>query len=760
MCIVQILDDFCSFIDHIEKDAKINDFNPVRFINVDTMSTWVKAKTFLGNKAIDILKLSDFCTTDDIAPNLNQFKKALRHKSVSTLVLPLSEYLRINNPIAKKVLNDILHAKFEFFNVGKNRIYILLYRMKDLLMDLDLTPKESKTVLAIRETVESDYALTIMQNDLEFYKCGNDIDGFKKYFVYWEQNPDKPIVLHTKNAITYSDIIFSDNVEVIVSAFGLLRSYGLSQLLTEDMGNTAQWAMLHDASAGLRNVELSLSQHFGSLKYSDDLFRNWAKFTEDDQWLLWVWAHLCTKNIYLQKIFNEKGQFHDFISDIKRKIVDFISDSKFTHIYEDRKKLIASIGINITEEDIDKLFGSIVPNEILRLLTNCSKDERVAILRCISEINKSEIYMPIIKEIYPILYQYLQPIVFDNDVFSEYFRLYRFSKVQDQADEKLLMMVKENARSKCSYIYELPSRNIVVNNEYTDGSVVYFVDALGAEYVCALVSCLDSLKYNISIQFTHCNLPSITELNNDFYKDKNYIEPYYDLDTWKHSHCTYPYSIEHELVLIQKIALNVMEKLQDNKIKKIIIASDHGSSRFAVKNRGRSYGLSKTAIPYKFGRYCQDAVTSYSEIDGCIPQDDFWVFANYDRFVQKGAPVNEIHGGASIEEMVVPVITITPHSGHHKVGFDIQLVTDIFKLSTNRTISVQFMLNPVVRNVEVSVDGKKYSCIYQGEFFIYEQKITDRREKYVAKIINNGKIIGEISYEVEWPVKKNDRFDI
>jgi len=754
------LDDFQSFVDYIEKDAKTNDFNPIRFINVDTMPMWVKVKTFLGNKVADTLKLSDFCATDDIAPNLNRFKKALRYKTVSTLVLPLSEYLRINYPIAKKTLNDILHAKFKFFDVGKNRIYVLLYRMKDLLMDMDLTPKEAKTVLVIQETAESDYALTIVQNSLHFYNCGNDIHGFRKYFIYWEQNPDKPIVLHTQNAITYSDIVFSDNVEVIVSAFGLLRHYGLPQSITQDMGTVAQWTVLQDVFAESKDVELSLSQHFGNLKYSDDLFKNWGKYTEDDQWLLWIWAHLHTKNVYLQKIFNTKRQFFDFTNDIKGKIVDFISDPALPYIYEDRKKLMTSIGININKEDIDKLFGSIPAIEKLKLLTNCSKDERIEIFNCISEIKKNEIYMPIIKETYPILYQYLQPIIFNNDTFTEYFRLYRFSKVQDQIDDKLLEMVKQNAESKCSCIYELPARNRIVDNEYTADSIVYFVDALGAEYVSALVSCFDPSKYDVSIQFTHCNLPSITEINNDFYEDKNHMEPYYDLDTWKHSHCTYPFSIEHELTLIQEIASNVLEKLQDKKIEKIIIAGDHGSSRFAVKNRGKSYKLAETAVPYKFGRYCQDAVSNYNKIVSCIRQDDFWIFADYERFVQNGAPTNEIHGGASIEEMVVPVITIAPHCDQQKVKFVIQLITDTFKLPTDRIINVQFRLSPNAKNVDVSVDGKKYLCTCQGNVFTFEQKIIDKREKYVAKVIVNGKIIDEITYKVERPVKKNDRFDI
>ena len=34
------------------------------------------------------------------------------------------------------------------------------------------------------------------------------------------------------------------------------------------------------------------------------------------------------------------------------------------------------------------------------------------------------------------------------------------------------------------------------------------------------------------------------------------------------------------------------------------------------------------------------------------------IFADYSRFLQTGAPGNEIHGGASLEEWLVPIITI------------------------------------------------------------------------------------------------------
>ena len=92
---------------------------------------------------------------------------------------------------------------------------------------------------------ESDYKLTIVQKNLDVKLDGNEIDGFQRYLEYWEANPDKPLILHTKNAIHFEKNHFFDDVRVIVSSYDLIKyQFNLPSGLSEDLGTDSDWTSL------------------------------------------------------------------------------------------------------------------------------------------------------------------------------------------------------------------------------------------------------------------------------------------------------------------------------------------------------------------------------------------------------------------------------------------------------------------------------------------------------------------------------------
>ena len=94
---------------------------------------------------------------------------------------------------------------------------------------------------------------------------------------------------------------------------------------------------------------------------------------------------------------------------------------------------------------------------------------------------------------------------------------------------------------------------------------------------------------------------------------------------------------------------------------RVIIAADHGTSRLAVKIRSteldNTYPKPDATTVYKHGRFCGSNVDE-AMYPTAINTGDNLVFADYSRFIQMGAPIDEIHGGASLEEWLVPVIVI------------------------------------------------------------------------------------------------------
>ncbi len=750
-------DDYASFIQHIESDMKIADFNPVRFVNVETMETWVKVKSYFTNRTKGTIKLSDFCETDDIAPNLNRLKVRLRQITDTTLLIPISEYLRINRPLAHKTLTDILHLSYPNNSNGKLRLYVLLYRMKDIMATVQIGPREINTVTVIQESLESDYSLAVVQRSLDFTTKGNEIDGFKKYLIYWEQNPDKPIVLRTKNAVHYQDIVFSDNVEVIVTAFELLRYLGLSRFVKE-YGTEEQWGYLVAEYCKSKNIDIAIGSVLQTMKYDDALFGNWISYDPNKRWLLLLWSTLHTENEYLKLVFSDSS-IHDFENRVYSSIVPLLSNEKFWQLYAERKRILTYMGLPVSEATLAYCKEENGVNK-LKCLTDCSPKEREMIISTTFEMGAWNDTLSVIENVYPLLATYVMPLETGDLSIDSYFDKYRKCKLANAASDDFLADVDKFAEEQGKSIWQLRSRNAIVEQTYSPGDAVLFVDALGAEYAPALKSCFDENSYDVDISYGYCNMPSTTSYNNDFYKGKARLEPIFDLDDWKHSKCDFPQSIEKELTLLAKIKKSVDGGLTT--YKRIIIAADHGTSRLAVIAKGNSHDASENAEKYKYGRYCIDDSRQY-DLFGCISHDSYWIFANYDRFSQKGFPICEIHGGASLEEMIVPVITVSRKSSKTEAvsgKISVTLLTPTIKLPIDRNVKVMFRLEGSGQSVQVSVDNQYISCECQEGVYFFVQNIGGNKSLYTARVLVDGRIAGDIQYRIIRPMEEKRGFDI
>ena len=90
--------------------------------------------------------------------------------------------------------------------------------------------------------------------------------------------------------------------------------------------------------------------------------------------------------------------------------------------------------------------------------------------------------------------------------------------------------------------------------------------------------------------------------------------------------------------------------------KKFVIASDHGASRLAVIHRQEEKYETDTKGEHS-GRCCKK-FDDY-DLPYAIPEGDYLVLADYGRFKGSRAANVEVHGGASLEEVVIPIISLT-----------------------------------------------------------------------------------------------------
>lgn len=736
--------------EYLEKDAKKASINPVRFINVETIDMWVKVKSLLGKLATNHIKVSSFCEDDDTTPNLFILKSKIKKVTDTTLLTPISEYLRINNTIAKKIFEDFLHIEYENSN-GKLRLYIPVYRMKEVLATLTLSPRTADCLIFLDTKRENDYSLTIVQSEIQVDIDGNRINGFRNYFRYWEENPDKPIILYTQNAIHYQDVVFSDDVRVVISSYDLLNChYNLPSVLKENYGTEAQWNKLAIDYRKTKEINSTLATILDVSKFSIELFSKWKTGKEDTKWLIWLWAKYQIKEGYLFEVLNKTDRYTDFIDAVYTTIINFIGSNNFNSYYEERNNLIDILDYVPTSKFWEQ-FYRLGNKDRLKVLTNKTKKEKEEIILAIKNDGNNQDVNEL-RGKYDLLVNYLEPMNVD-DLIDDYFNQYRWLKVQDRITPEFLELVNTYAAEKGMRIFHFDSRNSIVNKLYDEKSIILFVDAMGLEYL-PLLRTFFPCEYKVG----YCNMPSTTSHNNDFFKNKN-NKTIYTLDEQKHSNIKFPESIINELEIVESIVKEVEVLLVD--YEKVIIAADHGTSRLAVLGKGKDYLAKDSSEKYKYGRYCADAEASYDNIPGIIPNDNYWIFANYDRFSQHGAPIDEIHGGASLEEMLVPVICIykntnTSESVHKRKQIIITLLTPSVKVSLDKTVTVKFKLDDNLDSVVAVVNNERIKCEHEGDVYYFNHKVG-QANKYTAKIVSDG-LIGEIKYSVIKGISSNIDF--
>lgn len=762
--------------EYLIEDQNRATINPIRFINVETMVMWSEVKKVVLSLSDKSLFLSDFCEGEDTTPNIKRALSRLKTYDKTVCVAPLSEYLRIKPESALLTINKILSTEYANNENGKLRIYFLMYRMKDILRNVpNDDPRRQNAIMYLNTSEESDYSLTIIQDDIKVSIHGNEIYGFKKYLQYWEQNPDKPLILHTKNAIYFEENNFFDNVMVIANSFDLLRyRYELPIKLEFSLGSIENWNSLAKSVTQEGNFESACKAVFHTNKYDIGLFGQWNKFDEHKKWLIWLWTKCQSRTSYIVTCASETRTVEQFKNALFSSIVRYVSSSSYATVYTERKKVLRLMQLSTLSDGFLSKLSDLSEIDALKCLTDLTLVEKKAIfdlLKGLGYNRKKECY-EILKSVYPDLYYYFVGNKTDNpanmaDKHKTYFEKYKWQKITNTLTEDFNSLVKQYAYEKGESVFSIQPRSFIVSELYDDETAVLFVDGMGAEYVdylSNLFADLQESEYSVSYNVGYCHLPTITEINKDFLKDKKTLEPIYALDELKHSTFSYPLNITKEFDELKKIKELVMSSFNET-TKRIIIASDHGTSRLAVlvretkfDNKIKAEGLEI----YRYGRYCLGTDLE-QELPTAINYDGKLIFADYTRFEQKGAPSDEIHGGASIEEWLVPIVCIEKRiaDSKHKEKCEIETTTSIVQpeIGTGQ-VKIAFVVRGKKCNkVYATIKGIRYACNEKDSEYFFNY-IPTKNETEVKVLVSDSALLGEFVVKIKQKISQNKNFDI
>lgn len=426
------------------------------------------------------------------------------------------------------------------------------------------------------------------------------------------------------------------------------------------------YAAIRDADTSFVVPERAL----GEQEWTEYLIDRSLETNDIYHWRSYLKLLLCgTQSPYFRLVIQHSMNYAAYRRELTHAIlyVPHTSES-YQLLYQERKAFLkAHPEVDISEFVRDSHEkGS---NRVYYLTDNTILERR-AILE---ETARYSLDQSILEGIYPDLAAYFNDYQFscaEGKLLTQYFRDYKRQKANNTLDSVFLQQVIELSQPGNRRYNRLLTRNLLVDQAAGEGAGLYWIDALGVEYLGYIKKIAKELGLWIEISVGRASLPTLTEFNRDFFdnwmgfkcpKEQN-------LDKRKHEGVPSQQStgpaihLADELTVIRDSLVTIKSCLLNHDAEFFLLVSDHGSSRLCVlnqhENRWEINHWQMEENGKHSGRCCPQSDTDECP-ESATDNNGFWVLANYDRF-KGGRRANvEVHGGASLEEVVVPVIRIT-----------------------------------------------------------------------------------------------------
>lgn len=545
-------------------------------------------------------------------------------------------------------------------------------------------------------------------------------------------------------------------------------------------GADAQRKWLASRLSGKSSFSALVCAEFGSTaNLSMQLTDVWKSKNKDRQWFLWLALKVFGEagNRYLTLVLGHCDGVDSFVEHTYLDLAEIdISDPYFERYFAERKNLLEKLPEDspLITKYCDKLVRY-EKNEVF-YLTDRSDTEKFRFMQCLAnyDYTKDELDRAV-SSMSESLRLYMEDFVFDavntklsesDSAFrcelTEYFNEYKRQKLTNRVFPESLKRVEMYARSPRPY-NKLPARSHIVSRLERKNMMCFFFDSLGVEYLSFILARCKTNDLSAEVSIGRCELPSITSQNKEFLqyfpeKDCKKID---ELDEVKHAalkydyeNCKYPTHLFEELDVIDKHLNVIRNMLVQNMMEKALIVSDHGASRLAVIY---SQELdSCIAIEEKgehSGRCCKTAEDP--DLPFAAYENGFAVLANYERFKGGRRADVEVHGGASLEEVLVPIITLTKRPENLELSF----ADDIILLKPRLIPELVLCSNIPLKEPRLCIDGEYYDGEFETDTRRVKFKLPKIKRKgiYVAEVYDGEKkLSGKLNFKAEKQTREVD----
>lgn len=693
-----------------------------------------------------------------------------------------SQAAMLKNETAVDALVDELLG----LSIAGHAIVLLNHCKKFLDRYLQRDPRYDRRVVLVEGSTSSLPQIKLTDNEAVCvgFKPLNGIQGLLKYM---EKMDDTQLQAHPALTVLtdFNTSFFEQSLYSVTASTGIYeavcqRHPDLRQTKKE-FGTQEQWGWLLDAMNDVETFSAFVCSNFGAtsnlIAHLDNVLENGEK---NKLWLLWLAMQVfgAGNNKYVTRIIANSDSVDTFERSLYSELLKIKHDDPmFDTYYAERKRILDSIPENLPY--IDDYCDQIGMHGKYAVcyLTAASERERYELVKSLSIYDYSEDEIEtVLKNGFPDIYSYMQPFSFDvlntklpnadsslRGELTAYFAQYKQQKLTNRIFDEFISKV--DSLSVDRPFMKLQPRSSIVSKFDKDKTGFFFFDALGVEYLAFIQSKCE--KYGLVSEFAigRCELPSITSTNKEFEITCPNVKKISDLDELKHhsmiydyATCPYPIHLFRELEIIDVELKRIQTQLAQGIIEKAVILSDHGASRLAVlygKESVSNIELAEKGV--HSGRCCK------IEEDPNLPQvsyeDGYAVIANYERFKGSRAANLEVHGGATLEEVLVPVITLVRKPDNITYCF----VDPVIKFKMGQDARIILFSNMPMKQPRIQVNGIFYDGTFVGdkryaEFVMPELKRTN---SYEALIYDGDKNVGiTLSFSIERATRQKNLFGL
>ncbi|HWR29158.1 MAG TPA: BREX-4 system phosphatase PglZ [Negativicutes bacterium] len=534
----------------------------------------------------------------------------------------------------------------------------------------NFTPQyeEARNVIFIEGNEETLEPLSIQAYSDKWVKSGGII-GYKQLLAQLSQYAPSGNYTLILTGLTEKQAGINNAVSFILNTRDVAaQHYGLDV----DLNDTTLEFLLSKSAENGQSAENYLEGLFGTGNINTRLaLKRLLELPSDNLWSAHIWSlhrRLPSDSYIAKAISGDVTRDSLLWKYVVGSAIAVLSDVNSKKYAAERAEALKVVGSECESLIVEFIGQTKKSGDALQFLNCGTNVERVEIVRRVSTEDLSYGLPKQYTELFPTLADYFSnTFEYEDDATTTYFNEYRRLKVSSSITDSFVKRAFDYVVPKT-----YPTRDAVMAELQTKSDVaLLIVDAMGAEYMPLLLALAKRRGMKIESQaVVTAKLPTETVFNPVKWDEARILPEIKSIDNIVHNGAE-----KHETSIPERnfaetlriFETEIMNRIADglNCFSRVVVTADHGASRLAViaHNEGKGTTLPWEGQPDDW-RYslAPQGVPRPPELEQeYFPETKktYWIVRGYNRLPKMGGKLYELHGGATLEERLVPVVVFT-----------------------------------------------------------------------------------------------------